>query len=136
MPNDEVELSLRGLEAFNRAVATGEVEPYLAFLSDDVSYAPLTAATEGLTYEGKDTVRDYLESISETWKGLACEPVEFRSVGSCLVMIGRWRASGRASGVNVDSPLIVAHEIRDGKIVWLRAFTDEDEAVRAAEARR
>jgi ketosteroid isomerase-like protein len=130
----DVELSLRGLEAFNHAVSTGDVEPYLSFLSEDISYAPATAQTEGMTYEGKDAVRQYLSGISETWNGLECEPTEFRTIGKCLVMIGRWRASGRASGVAVDSPLVVVHEIRDGKIVWLRAFTDLDEAVSAAEA--
>jgi ketosteroid isomerase-like protein len=132
---DDVELSLRGLEAFNHAVATGDVEPYLEFLDPDISYAPATAATEGVTYEGKEAVREYLAGISETWNGLQCEPAEFRTVGRCLVMLGRWRASGRASGVTVDSPLIVVHEIRDDKIVWLRAFTDEDEAMQAAEGR-
>lgn len=135
MSNDDVELSLRGLEAFNHAVATGDAEPYLEFLSPDISYAPATAATEGITYEGKDRVRSYLSGIGETWRGLECEPVEFREVGGCLVMVGRWRASGRASGVTVDSPLVVVHEIRDGKIVWLRAFTDESEAMSAAEER-
>ena len=135
MTSEDVELSLRGLEAFNHAVATGDVEPYMEFLHPDISYAPATAATEGVTFEGKDRVRAYLESIKETWSGLESEPVEFREVGDLLVMIGRWRASGRASGVAVDSLVIVVHEIRDGKIAWLRAFTDEDEAMRAAEAR-
>ena len=133
MGDKDVQLSLRGLEAFNHAVATGDPEPYLEFLDPDISYAPATAAAEGLTYEGKQAVREYLAGISETWHGLECEPLEFREVGSCLVMLGRWRASGRASGVEVDSPLHVVHEIRDDKIVWLRAFTDEDEAIRAAE---
>ncbi len=132
MESDDVELSLRGLEAFNHAVSTGDVEPYLDFLDPDVSYAPATAATEGMTYEGKEAVRAYLRGISETWNGLECDPVEFRTVGKCLVMIGRWRATGRASGVAVDSPIIVVHEIRDGKIVWLRGFTDQDEAIAAA----
>ena len=135
MPNHDVELSLRGLEAFNHAVATGDVEPYLEFLHPDISYAPATAATEGITYEGRERVRGYLTGIQETWKGLQCEPVEFREVGDCLVMVARWRASGRASGVALDSLLVVAHEIRDGKIAWLRAFTNETEAMRAAEAR-
>ena len=135
MGNDDVELSLRGLEAFNHAVATGDVEPYLEFLHPDISYAPATAATEGITYEGKERVRSYLSGIQETWKGLRCEPIEFREVGGCLVMVGRWRASGRASGVALDSPLVVVHEIRDSKIAWLRAFTNEDEAMLAAEAR-
>jgi ketosteroid isomerase-like protein len=107
----------------------------LEFLDPEISYAPATAAAEGLTYEGKEAVREYLAGISETWNGLECEPIEFRSVGRCLVMFGRWRASGRASGVEVDSPLLVVHEMRNGKIVWLRAFTDEDEALGAAQAR-
>ena len=134
MGDADVELSLRGLEAFNHAVATGDVEPYLEFLDPDISYAPATAAIEGVTYEGRDAVREYLAGISETWNGLECEPVEFRKMGRCLVMLGRWRASGGASGVAVDSPLLVVHEIRDGKIAWLRGFTDEDEAMAAARA--
>jgi ketosteroid isomerase-like protein len=35
----------------------------------------------------------------------------------------------------VDSLLVVVHEIRDGRIVRLRAFTDEDGAMGAAEER-
>ena len=135
MASDDVELSLRGLEAFNHAVATGDVEPYLDFLDPAVSYAPATAATEGITYEGRERVRAYLLGIQDTWRGLRCEPVEFHEVGGCLVMVGRWRASGRASGVALDSLLVVVHEIRDGRIIWLRAFTDEAEAMAAAKAR-
>ena len=132
MVTEEVDLSLRGLEAFNHAVATGELEPYLELLHPEISYAPVTAAADGTTYEGKEAVRRYLEGVKDTWNGLTCEPDEFEQIGDCLVMFGRWQATGRASGLDLDTPIVVVHEIRDGKIAWLRAFTDPDEAVAAA----
>jgi ketosteroid isomerase-like protein len=133
--SEDVELSLRGLEAFNHAAATGDIEPYLELLHPEISYAPITASADGTTYEGREAVRRYLEGIEDTWNGLECKPAEFKRVGNCLVMLGEWHATGRVSGLDVETPVIVVHEIRDGKIAWLRAFTDEAEALAAAEAR-
>jgi hypothetical protein len=46
--------------------------------------------------------------------------------------MGRFRARGRASGVDLDVPLGVFTRLRRGKIVYTRFFSEPEEALEAA----
>jgi ketosteroid isomerase-like protein len=60
-----------------------------------------------------------------------------RYCGSCcgerVLVIGTWRARGRGSGVELDSPQAywLVH-LREGKVTRLRTFTGMEQAFEAA----
>ena len=57
---------------------------------------------------------------------------EFRDLGDRVLLLGRTEGRGRGSGVQVDSPIGVVFDFRDGKMSRVRAYLDHGEALRAA----
>jgi len=59
--------------------------------------------------------------------------VDFREVDEQVVCVGRLRAKGRGSGVELDQPIAMVLWFGDGNIAQARSFLDVDEALAAAE---
>jgi ketosteroid isomerase-like protein len=57
---------------------------------------------------------------------------ETRDAGEQVVGIGRFRARGRASGVDINVPVGAVQRVRRGKIVYTRLFSEPAEALEAA----
>jgi ketosteroid isomerase-like protein len=57
---------------------------------------------------------------------------EIRDAGDRFVALGHLAAGGRASGVELDVPLGVVGAVRNGKVVYIRFFSDPAEALEAA----
>ena len=70
--------------------------------------------------------------MTEEWQDVRFEIQETRDAGEHVVGIGRFRARGRASGVDLDVPLGVVTTIRGDKIVYLRMFSEPAQALEAA----
>ena len=57
---------------------------------------------------------------------------EFRDLGDRVLVLGRVKGRGRGSGVEVEAPLAIIFDFRDGKMSRSKAYLDHDEALRAA----
>ncbi len=57
---------------------------------------------------------------------------EFGDLGDRVLVLGRTEGRGRGSGVQVDSPIGVIYDFRDGKMSRVLAYFDHGEALRAA----
>ena len=44
-------------------------------------------------------------------------------------MVGRWSSRGKESGAEVESPAAWIFAVRDGRIVFTRAYRDAEEAL-------
>jgi ketosteroid isomerase-like protein len=123
-----VETIRKGLDAFNRRDVPGIMEA----CDPDAEFVPLRAVLEGMTYRGEAGIRRFLADSMEDWSELRIEPEEFREAGDCVLVLGRFQARGRASGVEVDAPAAWVCDMRAGKLVRLRTFSDQAEARAAA----
>jgi ketosteroid isomerase-like protein len=127
------ETARRMLVAFNRNFADGSPDLY-ELLDPEVEWMPITAALEGTAYHGEDRVREWVEELRRDWEVFETRPEEYRDLGGERVLvIGTWRARGRGSGVELDSPQAywLVH-LRDSKVTRLRTFTDMEQAFEAA----
>ena len=70
--------------------------------------------------------------MTEEWEAVRFEIDETREAGEQVVGIGRFRARGRASGVDLSVPLGVFTRVRRGKIVYTRFFSEPADALEAA----
>jgi ketosteroid isomerase-like protein len=76
-------------------------------------------------------VRQFFGDMSETWADWGFDVDEARDLDEHVLITGRQRGRGRASGVEVDSPRACVLAVRDGLVTELRYFTEPTEALRA-----
>lgn len=102
---------------------------------ESAEFYPLRAQLEGRAYHGHEGVRRFIAELEEDWDEVRFEVEEIRDLGAQGVGSGRFKARGRASGVELDVPLGWVGEVRDGKVVYARFFSDPADALKAARER-
>jgi ketosteroid isomerase-like protein len=127
MSQENVEIVRRGFTAYNR----GDTALFLELLDPDVVWIPFGAALEGRAYRGHDGVRQWLEGLLTDWEFFEAYPEDFRDLGDHVLVFGHWRARGRASGVELERAGTWLFDVKGGKTVRLRTYTDRVEALEA-----
>jgi uncharacterized protein len=128
MSQENVEIVRRVFDAFNKR----DTPAFLELLDPDVEWVPILAVLEGRVYRGHEEVRGWIKELATDWEFFEVEYEELREVGGRVMVCGHWHARGRASGVELENPGTYLYEIKDGKVVSMRTFTDRDAALKAA----
>jgi uncharacterized protein len=128
MSQENVEIVRRVFDAFNKR----DTPAFLELLDPDVEWVPILAVLEGRVYRGHEEVRGWIKELATDWEFFEVEYEELREVGGRVMVCGHWHARGRASGVELENPGTYLYEIKDGKVVSMRTFTDRDAALEAA----
>jgi ketosteroid isomerase-like protein len=128
MSEENVEIALAAIDAWNR----GDREAWLALWDEEAEFVPLRAQLEGESYSGHDRLKRFLAELTQDFEEVRFEINETRDAGEQAVGIGRFRARGRASGVDINVPLGGLTRIRRGKIVYTRFFSEPADALEAA----
>jgi ketosteroid isomerase-like protein len=100
----------------------------LAYVDPDIVWNPV----EESSAHGLEAVRASTARWKSEWDDYELIPEEFVEVGERVVATVRFRARGRASGIEVDARLYDVFTLRDGKIVRMDQFTEQSEALEAA----
>ena len=117
------------LEAFAR----GDVEGMLSDLDPDVElHSAIVGGAEGNVYRGHEGFRNWYADSFESFEELTNEWSEFRDLGDRVLAIGRVKARGRESGVELDSPIAFVFTLRRGKLMKAEGFLSRAEALEAA----
>jgi ketosteroid isomerase-like protein len=128
MSEENVEIALAAVHAWNR----GDHEAWLALWDEEAEFYPLRAQLEGKSYSGHEGLERFLAEMTEDFEEVRFEIEETRDAGEQVVGIGRFRARGRASGVDLNVPLGVFTRVRRGMIVYTRFFSEPADALEAA----
>jgi ketosteroid isomerase-like protein len=133
MSQENVEIALAAAATFNR----GDREAFLALWDEEAEFLPLRAQLEGKAYRGHGGLERFFTEMAKEWgDSVRFEINETRAVGDQVVVsIGRFRARGRASGVDLNVPLGVFTRVRNGKVVYMRFFSEPADALEAAGVR-
>jgi len=123
-----VQLALAAAEAWNR----GDREALVMLFDEEAEFYPFRAQLEGESYQGHDGLERFLRELAEDFENVRFEIDEARDAGAQVVGIGRFRARGRASGVDLNVPLGVLTKVREAKILYMRFFTEPADALEAA----
>jgi ketosteroid isomerase-like protein len=123
------DLIATGVAAFN----AGDIDGMLAPFHPEVEFQPLRAVLEGTIYRGHEGFRRWLEDMAEDWREFALETIDVSDLGGGRVLVhGRVRARGRASGVELEATGAWLCQMRDGLIARLRFYRDVESAREAA----
>jgi ketosteroid isomerase-like protein len=124
--SDNVALVRRSFEA----ICAWDIETLIQLYHPDVELKPLTGTrVETGGYRGHEGVRAYMSEARDLWDVL--EPVgqAFTEVGDHVLVAGRCRVRGRASGAESNPVCAWVVGVRDGLIVSHRACESYDEAL-------
>jgi ketosteroid isomerase-like protein len=127
MSAENVEVVRRGFEAFNSRT----VEAIVDLCDPDCEWVPFRAQLEGIVYRGHAGIRQFLLDVDDDWDTFRIEPVEYHDRGERVAVIGRVKALGRGSGVDVDSLAGFVFELRAGRITRLVSHSDPADALEA-----
>jgi len=126
--SEDIEIVRRGIEAYNGS----DLDALLELSHPDICMVPVRALLEGSEYRGHDGVRRFLADMDEDWAEREISATEMRDLDGRVLVLGTFRAVGRASGTEVVQPVSWMAELRDGRLALLRAYTDQDAALRDA----
>ncbi len=125
MSQENVKLAHEVIEAIKTQDASRLVE-----LTDpEVEWHSLVAFDGSEGYRGHDGIRRYVEDIADTLEFIYAEVDDAISVGDLVLLVGHFHYRGRASGVDTKSPGGFVVRLRDGRVVYMRAFRDPEQAL-------
>ncbi|HKH13842.1 MAG TPA: nuclear transport factor 2 family protein [Solirubrobacterales bacterium] len=131
MSRENVEVALAGMEAWSRR----DLRAMLELLDPEVEWHPAfqkLLGGEAVTYHGHDGVRELMRDTDEI--ASAVDPVmsEVYDLGDRVAAVGRLAIRGRESGIEIDSPVGVVADFREGKLLCIRTYLGHTEALEAA----
>jgi ketosteroid isomerase-like protein len=127
--NYNVSLVERSFEA----IKAWDVDALLRLYHPDVELLPLTGTkVETGGYRGHEGVREYLEEARAMWDVLEPRAHWHEDLGDRVLVSGRCRVRGRASGAESDPLCSWVIHIQKGRIVSHRACTTYAEAAELA----
>jgi len=131
MSQENVEIVLRAVEAFNRE----DLQLLAEFCAEDFVFVSVLTAVEagGATYRGPESWESYFVDMHETWEEWQVE--NFRvfdggedQVVGVLSIVGK----GKRSGVPVDREIGLVYTLRRGELVRMLSYLEPAEALAAA----
>ena len=122
MSEENVELVRRIHERWDRGESISDL------VADDLEYVNPTYAVEPGTRFGRDS----FESVRETYPNFQFHPERYVDAGDDVVVLGRYTASGGASGVELEGDHGYVWTVKDGVAVRFRWFQLHAEALEAA----
>ena len=130
MPETNVELARRAIEAFNRR----DFDAMAEVSHEDVEFTSvLTAVDAGAaTYRGTDAWTSYFAVMNQTWDAWRIEDADIRDAGGdAVAAVLRLVGTGKHSGAAVERTVGLTYRIRDGRLVNVHAYLEPADALAA-----
>ena len=97
-----------------------------------IEFRSRLTSVEGSTYRGLDGVRRYFADMADAWQEWDNEVSEIREVGRDALMTNvTFRATGK-SGVEVELRSAIVWVLSEGRVLQMRAYPTQEEALEAA----
>ena len=132
MSRENVEAFRRGLDAFNRVGASGDltalVQVQREFFDPAIEYTPVV---EGMRICGYEDVLAYWQRWFEPWSEIRWDIEEVIDAGEQVLAVFTIVARGKGSGMEITQRAFPVFDFRDGKIARVREYLVRDEALEA-----
>jgi uncharacterized protein len=127
---DAVEQIKGSYDALNRR----DIDATMAVLDRDAKWVEHSEMPEAGSYEGRETIRNFLELFLDSWDEFEQHIEEVHAEDDCVLLFIRLTASGRGSGIDVESRYAHLWTMREGSGVRVDAYYDRDSALAALQA--
>jgi ketosteroid isomerase-like protein len=123
------EENIQALRRWSKATERGDYETAEAELDPDLEIDD----TDIVESTGMDSYRSWLDRWNQAWEGWRTEEQEMIPVGEDTVLsLFRIFVRGKGSGIELARDDALIAQFRDGKIVKLGYYNDQEQARRAA----
>ncbi|MCX6631376.1 MAG: nuclear transport factor 2 family protein [Candidatus Solibacter sp.] len=129
--NDQHNIGL--IQKIYAAFGTGDVRTILAGLADGaewINHGPATIPYAG-SRTGKTQILEFFQAIADSTTGGKVIAEDFIAQADTVVALGRYTATVRNTGAEIDTPIAHIFTVRNGKVVRWEGFSD---SARVAEA--
>lgn len=127
----EGERNLEVVREIFRAFAARDAERTIRLVDRGVMIEPLSTPVERRTpYLGAPGMRRYMRDLDETWQRFEISIEELRAEGDYVVASGRIYA--QHPNLVADDPAGFVFRLRDAKVVWVKVYRSQEEALAAA----
>ena len=122
-----VELHRRFIEAFN----AHDLDAFIAHFDPSAEFRSVFAAVGGAVYHGHDELPRYFRDLTDAWGDeIRIEPEVYFDLGEHTLLFLLFHGRGRQSGAEVAMPVALMARWRDGLIVYMRSYSDREDALR------
>ena len=127
---DAVEQLKGSYEALNRR----DIDGTMSVLDPGAKWVEHSDMPEAGSYEGRETIRGFLEQFLDSWDEFEQHIEEVHTEHDCVLLFIRLTASGRGSGIDVESRYAHLWVMREGRGVRVDAYYDRESALAALRA--
>ena len=120
-----------GLQVAFAALNEGDLDGFLALVTEDVEFTSMVAEAEGTTFRGHEGVREWWRTVRGAFEEVRWELLEVRDYGDRAVV--KLCMAGTLGGVRVEQTMWQLVTQRRGMARSWRFFRTEREAEEAAE---
>jgi uncharacterized protein len=112
--------------------ATGKLDPDFGFLAPEVEFH-LSGAFPDLdpVYRGHEGIRELNERLNAPWEEISLDPERLIDMGERVLVLCHFQALGR-DGIEVTLPFAHLWTLRNGQVVRMDAFSNQQKALEAA----
>jgi ketosteroid isomerase-like protein len=111
----------------------GDIEGLLKLFTDDIKWTvpEIENAPFAGSRSGKSDVGNFFQQLSEAEDISEFVPKEFVAQGDKVVVLGRSKATARATGKTYETDWVHVFTLRDGKVAEFHEFFDNAAATKA-----
>jgi ketosteroid isomerase-like protein len=111
-----------------------DIDGTMAVLDEQATWVEHSELPEAGSYRGRDTIRHFLEQFLDSWDDFEQQIEEVHAEEECVLLFIHLIASGRGSGIAVESRYAHLWEVRGGRGVRVDAYYDRESALAALHA--
>src|SRR3954470_22705163 len=128
MSQENVELVTQAFAALSE----GGVQAMASYWDPEIEVTVPPELAQAGTYRGTDAVTGWISGWSEAWEQIEYTPEKMVERDDTVVVTVRYAGVGRGSGMRIEDRFWYLLRLRGGKVIYLRLYSNEAEALAAA----
>ena len=128
MARGKIEIVRSAMDAMRR----GDARAMEGLAHADYELQTTSGLPNAGVYRGLEAVTSFSREFNDTWETFSIEQEQVSDIEDTVVILGRVKARGKASGVALETPVAYVHTLREGKLARTQVFFDHADAIEAA----
>jgi ketosteroid isomerase-like protein len=126
MPDRQGDIRAR-IQAVLAARNRGDWDALFAEIDPDAEWEPIA---ESVVYRGREAITEYFARWDEAWEEfrIDVERIDVSRDQDLALLAARYRGRGKGSAVDVDGDFYTVWELRQGRVLRCREYTQQSEA--------